>query len=124
MRIFLLGGKPEVVGRAAEHARQQLGQEVVGVCDGYAGMRASGLLAHITQSQPDILLVALGNPIQGQWILQHRDALDVPLVMGVAPYSIFGPAINRVRRASYKACAWNGFRYNEADIPALVGVSS
>lgn len=83
LRIFLLGGKPEVMARAAEHARQQLGQKIVGVCDGYAGMHESGLLAHITQSQPDILLVALGNPIQEQWILQHRDALNVPLGMGV-----------------------------------------
>lgn len=83
LRIFLLGGKPEVVGRAAEHARQQLGQEVVGVCDGYTGMREDDLIARITHSQADLLLVALGNPIQEQWILQHRDALDVPLVMGV-----------------------------------------
>lgn len=83
LRLFLLGGKPEVAARAAEYARQQLGQEVVGVCDGYAGMRESGLLARIKQNQPDILLVALGNPIQEQWILQYRDALEVPLVMGV-----------------------------------------
>lgn len=83
LRLFLLGGKPDVVQRAAEYARQQLGQEVVGVCDGYAGMRARDLLPRIAQSQADILLVALGNPIQEQWILQHRDALNVPLVMGV-----------------------------------------
>lgn len=83
LRIFLLGGTPEVVKRAAEHARQQLGQEVVGVGDGYAGMRETDLLARIAQSQADILLVALGNPIQEQWILQHRDMLEVPLVMGV-----------------------------------------
>lgn len=83
LRLFLLGGKPRVVYRAAEYVRQTLDQEVVGVCDGYAGMNESGLLARIKQSQPDIVLVALGNPIQEQWILQHRDALDVPLVMGV-----------------------------------------
>lgn len=83
LRLFLLGGKPQVAYRAAEYVRQTLDQEVVGVCDGYAGMRENGLLARIKQSQPDIVLVALGNPIQEQWILQHRDALDVPLVMGV-----------------------------------------
>ena len=83
LRIFLLGGTPEVVKRAAEHARQQLGQEVVGVGDGYAGMRETDLLTRIAQSQADLLLVALGNPIQEQWILQHRNMLEVPLVMGV-----------------------------------------
>ena len=83
LRLFLLGGTPEVVERAAKHARQQLGQTVVGMSDGYAGMRETDLLGRIEQSQADLLLVALGNPIQEQWILQHREALNVPLVMGV-----------------------------------------
>ena len=83
LRLFLLGGKPQVVCRAAEYVRDTLVQEVVGVCDGYAGMHTSDLLARIKQSRPDIVLVALGNPIQEEWILQHHDALNVPLVMGV-----------------------------------------
>jgi beta-1,4-glucosyltransferase len=83
LRIFLLGGKPQVIGRAAEYARQQLGQEIVGVCDGYAGMSEIRLIERIARSQADLLLVALGNPIQEQWILQHHEALKVPLVMGV-----------------------------------------
>jgi len=83
LRLFLLGGKPHVAVRAAEYARQQLGQEVVGVCDGYAGMSEVRLLEHIARSQPDILLVALGNPTQEQWILKHRSALKLPLIMGV-----------------------------------------
>lgn len=83
LRLFLLGGKPDVAQRAAGYVRQTLQHEVVGVCDGYAGMREPDLLAQIKRSRADILLVALGNPVQEQWILQHRDALDVPLVMGV-----------------------------------------
>lgn len=83
LRLFLLGGKPQVVGRAADYARQQLGQEVVGMCDGYAGMSDIRLIERIERSQPDILLVALGNPVQEQWIMQHWEALNVPLAMGV-----------------------------------------
>ena len=83
LRLFLLGGKSQVVGRAAEYARQQLGQEVVGVCDGYAGMSEIRLLERIERAKPDILLVALGNPVQEQWIMQHWEALNVSLVMGV-----------------------------------------
>ena len=83
LRLFLLGGKPQVIGRAAEYARKQLGQEIVGVCDGYAGMSEIRLIERIARSQADLLLVALGNPIQEQWILQHHEALKVPLVMGV-----------------------------------------
>ena len=83
LRLFLLGSKPQVIGRAAEYARQQLGQEVVGICDGYAGMSEIRLLERIERAQPDVLLVALGNPVQEQWIMQHWEALNVPLVMGV-----------------------------------------
>lgn len=83
LRLFLLGGKPQVVGRAADYARQQLEQEVVGMCDGYAGMSDIRLIERIERSKPDLLLVALGNPVQEQWIMQHWEALNVPLVMGV-----------------------------------------
>ena len=83
LRLFLLGGKPEVGKHAAEYVRKTLKHEVVGVCDGYAGLSDIHLLARIKRSRADMLLVALGNPVQEQWILQHRDALNVPLVMGV-----------------------------------------
>lgn len=83
LRLFLLGGTPQVAARAADYVRQQLGQEVVGVCDGYAGRNETRLPERIVRSRPDILLVALGNPIQEQWILDHHQALKVPLVMGV-----------------------------------------
>lgn len=83
LRLFLLGGKPHIAVRAADYVRKQLGQEVVGICDGYGGMSDLNLLDRIQRQQPDILLVALGNPVQEQWIMQHWEALNVPLVMGV-----------------------------------------
>jgi beta-1,4-glucosyltransferase len=84
LRVFLLGGKQEVLQRAADYARHQLGQEVVGVCDGYDELRdRRDLIAAINRSAPDVVLVALGNPIQEEWILAHRQALDAGIVMGV-----------------------------------------
>jgi beta-1,4-glucosyltransferase len=84
LRIFLLGSKQEVLQRAADYARQELGQEVVGVCDGYEDLRERrSLVSKINRSAPDVLLVALGNPIQEEWILEHRAALDAGIVMGV-----------------------------------------
>lgn len=84
LRVFLLGGTQEVLQRAADHARHQLGQEVVGVCDGYGDLRGRrDLVAAINRSVPDVVLVALGNPIQEEWILAHRQALDAGIVMGV-----------------------------------------
>ncbi len=83
LRIFLLGAKPQVVVQAAQYARQVLGQEVVGWIDGYSGMSDLHLCERITCCEPDLLLVALGNPIQERWVLQHRSVLRVPLILGV-----------------------------------------
>jgi beta-1,4-glucosyltransferase len=84
LRVYMLGGKPEVLAKASEYAHQRLGQQVVGVCDGYDGLRNTpDLVAHINQANPDVILVALGNPVQEKWILEHRPALNAGLVMGV-----------------------------------------
>lgn len=37
----------------------------------------------INQKKPDILWVALGLPYQEQWIFEHRNKLNVPVVIGV-----------------------------------------
>jgi beta-1,4-glucosyltransferase len=84
LRLFLVGGSEAVIRKAAEHARHRLGQQVVGVCDGYDGLRTrADLVAEINRCAPDIVLVALGNPIQEEWILAHRHGLDAGIVMGV-----------------------------------------
>ena len=84
LRVFLVGGAWPVLARAAEYCRHTLGQQVVGACDGYAGLRTRhALVDEINRSGADVVLVALGNPIQEQWILAHRAALDAGIVMGV-----------------------------------------
>jgi beta-1,4-glucosyltransferase len=84
LRVFLLGGKPEVTQKAAAYVAQSLGQLVVGACDGYTGMADSTkVIEIINQSGAEVLLVALGNPLQEEWILDHRAALTVPVVSGV-----------------------------------------
>jgi beta-1,4-glucosyltransferase len=114
LRVFLLGGRQEVLQRAADHARHQLGQEVVGLCDGYDDLRARrDLVAAINRSAPDVVLVALGNPIQEEWILEHRQALDAGIVMGVGALFDFwagvrprAPALLRAVRLEwfYRLC--------------------
>jgi N-acetylglucosaminyldiphosphoundecaprenol N-acetyl-beta-D-mannosaminyltransferase len=46
-------------------------------------MDHEGILRRIERAQPDILLVAMGRPKQGQWLGMHRHRLKVPLCMGV-----------------------------------------
>jgi beta-1,4-glucosyltransferase len=83
LRVFLLGGRLDVVMKAAIHVEQKLGQVVVGYCDGYQGMSDIKLTERINASGAEVLLVAMGNPLQESWILEHRDQLEVPIVSGV-----------------------------------------
>lgn len=84
LRVFLLGGKPHVVQKAADYARHQLGQKIVGVCDGYEDIQNEpNLVDAINRSNPDVVLVAMGNPIQEKWILDNRQALNAGVVIGV-----------------------------------------
>lgn len=85
LRFFLLGGKPGVAQAAARALIEQQGQQVVGTCDGYEERRAAGdrLAERINDSGADILLVAFGNPLQEQWILDHAAQLRTPLIFGV-----------------------------------------
>jgi beta-1,4-glucosyltransferase len=84
LRVYMIGGKPEVLAKASEYVHQRLDQQVVGVCDGYGGIKNTpDLITHINQAKPDVVLVALGNPIQEAWILDHRQSLDASVVIGV-----------------------------------------
>jgi beta-1,4-glucosyltransferase len=85
LRLFLLGSAPGVAERAGRHLAEALGQRVVGTCDGYGEFASAGdgLVARINAARPDIVLVAFGNPRQEAWILDHRDALDVPGLFGI-----------------------------------------
>jgi len=81
--VFLYGGKSDVVRKAAIYVEQKLRQVVVGYCDGYIEIERENLIEKINNSGADVLLVALGNPLQEEWILQNREALHTPIVSGV-----------------------------------------
>lgn len=84
LKVFMLGGNARVVERAAQYVTHDLGQVVVGTCDGYDGIKANPhLVGTINQAQADVVLVAMGNPIQEKWILDHRQALNAHILAGV-----------------------------------------
>lgn len=95
LRVFLLGARPEVVEAAARHVEQALGQVVVGYCDGYQGLRDPHIVERINESEAEVLLVALGNPLQEEWILNHREALKPGVVSGVGALFDFWAANKR-----------------------------
>lgn len=88
-RIYMLGAKPEV----AQQAKAKLLQahptlQIVGCVSPpvqpLESMDNAPLLRDIEAAQPDILLVAFGNPKQEKWIYRNREALqNVPVCIGV-----------------------------------------
>lgn len=83
IKVFLLGGVP---GRAREAGtvlqRRIPGVEVAGFDHGYRSHHQA-VVGRIRDSRPDVLLVAMGNPLQESWIDRFKGDLHVPLSFGV-----------------------------------------
>ena len=83
-RLFLLGGRPDVAKTAAEVFGRFSRVRIAGYADGYSIWDdEAGILGQINRARPDILLVALGNPLQEDWVLRNRADLEVPLILSV-----------------------------------------
>jgi beta-1,4-glucosyltransferase len=83
-RLYLVGAGAESVRLAAERLAHLTGATIVGTQDGYSLWDdEERVIEEIASQRPDILLVALGNPLQETWILRHADRLNAPLIFGV-----------------------------------------
>ena len=88
-RIYMLGARPDIARRAKERLEADYpGLQVVGCvsppCTSIVEMDSTAILNDITCAEPDILLVAFGNPKQEKWIHMHRESLqNVAVCMGV-----------------------------------------
>ena len=96
-KIFLYGGKPGVADKAAGVIKQKFGQEVVGHMDGYTAIAPAALCEAINCSGAEIVLVAMGNPLQEEWIRKHMGLLDAKLFVGVG--ALFDFLSGGVKRA-------------------------
>lgn len=85
LRIFMLGAKPCVIQRAFDAARRRFPRhEWLGFRDGYFKWEDEGTLcAHIRDMKPDLLLVAMGNPLQEFWIDRCAARTGAGLCVGV-----------------------------------------
>lgn len=83
-RVFLFGGKPGIAQRAADALTRNHKIQVVGVRNGYQdAQNTAQLIADINQSGANVILVAMGNPYQEQWIIHHRAQLSAQVLIGV-----------------------------------------
>ena len=101
-RMFFVGAAPGVAARAAAHLKQQFqGLPEIETMEGSPRPEdATQIVDCVRAAQPDILLVAFGAPTQELWIDRHRDALCVPLMIGM------GGAFNFVAGVTPRAPLW------------------
>ncbi|SEE90610.1 beta-1,4-glucosyltransferase [Rhizobiales bacterium GAS191] len=83
-RLFLFGARPRIADKAASVLAERFGLTICGTRDGYADAGDPARpVAAIRAAKADIVLVALGNPRQEQWMARHGAELGAPLVIGV-----------------------------------------
>jgi N-acetylglucosaminyldiphosphoundecaprenol N-acetyl-beta-D-mannosaminyltransferase len=98
-RLFFLGGKPGVADEAAARLQTRFpGLQVAGTADGYFKDEAA-MIARVRDSKADILLAAMGSPRQETWCWKHRDALGVPVSIGVGgSFDVLAGTVKRAPR--------------------------
>ena len=112
VKIFLLGAKPGV----AEAARQRmlvfgLGGAIVGTHHGYfapGSVDEDAAIAAANASGAEILLVALGVPLQDEWLAKHAHRLEASVTVGVGGlFDFFAGSVTRAPHAlRVIGCEW------------------
>jgi beta-1,4-glucosyltransferase len=82
-RVFLYGAKPDVLAKAAALLEERYGCVVCGAVDGFADTPPEAVAREAWETRPGIVLVALGNPFQEEWIAAHAATIGAPLAIGV-----------------------------------------
>ena len=84
-RFFLFGAAPGIADKAKLKAEALYpGIKIVGTRNGYfTADDEPEIIAQIKSLRPDILLAALGVPKQEKWLAKFKDALNVPVSIGV-----------------------------------------
>lgn len=98
IKIFMLGAQPHVVERAFGVAQQRFPMhDWVGCRNGYFKPdEESDLIDAIREANPDLLLVAMGNPMQEYWIDRCAPKIGIPLYFGVgALFDFWAGSVNR-----------------------------
>ena len=85
LRVYILGARPEVVGRLLAHCRTRYPTlEIVGARDGYFGPADEpAIVADIRARAPHFLFIGMPSPFKEVFAEHHRGQLQVPVVIGV-----------------------------------------
>lgn len=99
LSAYFLGARPQVVRGLVDYCgRNHPGLKVVGWRDGYfSSDDHADIVAEIAHLAPHMLFVGMPSPFKEIWCQRHRDALGVPVIVGVG--GAFDVLTGYVRRA-------------------------
>ena len=99
LSAYFLGARPEVVRSLTEYCRRKHpGLRVTGYRDGYfTSADHASIVAEISRLAPHMLFVGMPSPFKEIWCQAHREALGVPVILGVG--GTFDVLTGYVRRA-------------------------
>ena len=81
-RLYLLGGKPGIAEKAAEHLTAKYpGLVICGTADGYFQDEAA-VVERVHKARPDVVFVCLGAPKQERFMAAHQQELTCGLMIG------------------------------------------
>jgi N-acetylglucosaminyldiphosphoundecaprenol N-acetyl-beta-D-mannosaminyltransferase len=102
LKLFFLGGAPGSAEKSRERVLERFpNATIVGVhCPPFETFESAETQAEIQQkireAAPDVLLVGFGAPKQEKWILAHKEALGVPVSIGVGgSFEMAGGVVKR-----------------------------
>ena len=108
--VYLFGGTPGTADRAANNLIHKIPNlRIAGVRDGYAqAQNDAEIIADMNASGADIVLVALGVPMQELWLHRNAPYINAELTMGVgAALDFFAGNVSRAPALVRKAkCEW------------------
>jgi N-acetylglucosaminyldiphosphoundecaprenol N-acetyl-beta-D-mannosaminyltransferase len=100
-RHFFYGGAPGVADRLAQVEQDRHGIRVAGTyCPPFRALTEEEdkeVVARINAAAPDVVWVGLSTPKQERWMREHRDKLNVPLMLGVG--AAFDLNMGRLKQA-------------------------
>lgn len=99
LSVMLLGGRPGVAQNAAATLARHMPQHSISVLnDGFFDAeKERDILVRLQAANPDVLLVALGNPLQEKWIAQNCTSANCGIAIGVG--ALFDFLAGEVTRA-------------------------
>lgn len=93
--VFLLGSKPGVAERAAQRLKARIpGLEIAGSHHGFfAPEESEAVVRRIREAGAQVVFVAMGNPLQEQWLDRHLAGTGARLGIGVGAFLDFSAGV-------------------------------